>query len=163
MTPQDYANALFERLRADGDEPQWEVANGAPYLLGHRSDFKVQWMATRMHLFTVAAIVPEVTVAGLEQFTDFALDLAVKRKTGLPRGLQTGIAVFPALISDRVEPAALQRASRWQQARFAAMGRPTVVDTANRLVGAYRGTPVLGLIYAGYLRRKNELYFPLPS
>ncbi|HEX4792094.1 MAG TPA: hypothetical protein VH372_26745 [Actinospica sp.] len=162
MTPQDYMNALVERLRADGDEPQWDTT-GAPYLLGHRSDFKVQWMATRIHLFTVAAVVPEVTLAGLEQFADFALDVAVKRKKGLPRGLQTGIAAFPTLISDRVEPAALQRAAKWQKTRFAVMGRPTVVDTANRAVGAYRGRPLLGLMYAGYLRQKSELYFPQPD
>jgi hypothetical protein len=50
-----------------------------------------------------------------------------------------------------------------QKTRFAATGRPTVVDTANRPVGAYRGTPVPGPVYAGYLRRKRELHFPLPN
>lgn len=72
-------------------------------------------------------------------------------------------AVFPALISDRVEPAALRRARVWQKAGFTALARPTVVDTGNRVVGAYRGTPVVGLRRAGYLRRKHELYFPQPD
>ena len=162
MTPQEYMAALVERLRADGDEPQWETA-GPPCLLGHRTDFRLQWMATRMHLFTVAAVVPEVTVGALEEFADFAIDTALARKKGLPRGLQTGIGVFPALISDRVDPAAVQRAMKWQKMRFAVIGRPTVVDTANRVVGAYRGTPIAGALYAPYLRRKNELYFPLPQ
>jgi hypothetical protein len=162
MTPQDYMAALVERLRADGDEPQWE-STGPAYLLGHRSDFRLRWMAGRMHLFTVAAVVPEVTVGGLEEFTSFAFDVALVRKKGLPRGLQSGVGVFPALISDRIDPAAVQRAMKWQKTRFAALGRPTVVDTANRVVGAYRGTPVAGLLYAPYLRRKNELYFPQPE
>lgn len=162
MTPQEYMAALTERLRADGDEPQWETS-GTPHLIGHRSDFRLSWMATRMHLFTVAAVVPEVTVQGFEEFVDFAMDTALSRKKGLPRGLQTGIGVFPALISDRVDPAAVQRAMRWQKLRYAVLSRPTVVDTANRLVGAHRGTPVAGILYAPHLRRKNALYFPLPD
>jgi len=116
-----------------------------------------------MHLFTVAAVVPEVTVGGLEEFTAFALDVALARKKGLPRGLHTGVGVLPALISDRVDPAAVRRAMNWQKLRFAVMGRPTVVDTANRVVGAYRGMPVAGMLYAPYLGRKNELYFPVPE
>jgi hypothetical protein len=120
-------------------------------------------MASRLHLFTIAAVVPEVTVAGLKTFTDFAVDTAIARKKGLPRGLQTGIGVFPVLIGDRVDPVAVQRAMTWQKMRFAAISRPTVVDTANRVVGAYRGTPVFGYAYAAHLRRKSELYFPQPE
>jgi hypothetical protein len=159
MTPQEYISGLIERLAADGCDPQWDTTT-SPFLIGHRSDIRA---ATRMHLFTIAAVVPEISVSGLEEFTEFALEAAVKRKKGLPRGLQTGIGVFPALISDRVEPAAARRASVWQRTRFACLGRPTVVDTASRQVAAYRGTPLAGLIYASHLRTKNEQYFPQPQ
>jgi len=162
MTPQDYMRELGERLQADGCDPQWDTS-AAPFLIGRRADFKVQWMATRMHLFTIAAVVPEAALAGLEQFTDFALNTAIDRKKGLARGLQTGLAVFPVLISDRVDPEALRRAAVWQKVRFACMGRPTVVDTANRLVGTYRRIPVVGAMYGPYLRRKSEQYFPVPE
>jgi hypothetical protein len=37
-----------------------------------------------------------------------------------------------------------------------------VVDTQTGTVAAYRGNPVLGLLYAGHLRRKSQLYFPAP-
>lgn len=161
MTPQEYISGLIERLAADGCDPQWDTTT-SPFLIGRRTDARA---AARTHLFTIAAVVPEVTVPGLEQFTEFALEAAVKRRKalGLPRGLSTGVGVFPALISDRVHPAAVRRAAVWQRARFACLGRPTVVDTANRQVAAYRGTPVVGLLHAPYLRTKNEQYFPQPQ
>jgi hypothetical protein len=158
MTPQDYIRELIERLAADGCDPGWDTT-AAPCLIGYRSDIRA---ASKMHLFTVAAVVPEVSLAGLEQFTEFAVNTALRRKKGLPRGLQSGVAVFPALISDRVEPAAARRAAVWQRTRFACVGRPTVVDTAQRTVSAYRGRPVVGLVYASYLRKKNTQYFPDP-
>lgn len=158
MTPQEYISGLLGRLAADGCAPRWDTTT-SPFLIGHRSDVRA---ATRIHLFTIAAVVPEITVPVLEQFTDFALNAAVKRRKGLPRGLRTCVGVFPALISDRVEPAAARRASVWQRTRFAGLGRPTVVDTANRRVDAYRDTPIAGFFYAQYLRGKNEQYFPQP-
>jgi len=158
MTPQEYISGLIERLADDGCDPQWDTTT-SPFLVGRRTDVRA---ATRMHLFTVAAVLPEVTVPVLEQFTEFAMDAAVKRRKGLPRGLQTGVGVFPAVISDRVDPAAARRAQVWQRTRFACLGRPTVVDTANREVAAYRGNPLAGLLYASYLRTKNEQYFPQP-
>ena len=158
MTPQDYIRELIDRLAADGGDPKWDTT-GAPFLIGHRSDVRA---LSKMHLFTVAAVVPEISLAGLEQFTEFALDTALRRKKGLPRGLQSGVAVFPALIRDRVEPAAAARAAVWQRTRFACIGRPTVVDTAARKVSAYRGSPFAGLVYASYLRKKNTQYFPDP-
>ena len=159
MTPQDYIRELIDRLRADGCDPKWDTTT-APYLIGYRKDLRA---LSKLHLFTIAAVVPEVSLAGLEQFTEFAMDTALRRKKGLPRGVQSGVAVFPALISDRVEPAAAQRAAVWQRTRFACMGRPTVVDTAQRTVSAYRGSPFVGLVYASHLRKKNTQYFPDPQ
>ena len=159
MTPQDYIRELIERLEADGCDPRWDTT-AAPYLLGYRKDLRA---LSRLHLFTIAAVVPEVSLAGLEQFTEFAMDTALRRKKGLPRGLQSGVGVFPVLISDRVEPAAAKRAAVWQRTRFACLGRPTVVDTGQRTVSAYRGRPFAGLVYAPYLRQKSTQYFPDPQ
>lgn len=161
MSPEDYIRGLEARLQADGCAPQWE-STPTPFLIGCRSDFKLQWMASKLHLFTIAAIVPEVTVPLLDQFTEFAMTTAVDRKKGLPRGFQTGVAVFPTLISGRVDPAAQQHASEGQKLKFACIGRPTVVDTSSRTVATYRGNPILGLMYAAHLRKKNLQYFPQP-
>ena len=163
MTPENYLQELKERLLADGCDLQWVKPGPADVMIGRRSDFKALWMATKIHLFTIAAALPEVSVTTLEQFTDFAMQTAIDHKDRLPRGIQTGLAVFPTLISDSVEPAALHSAARSQRLRFACIARPTVIDTATRTLGAYRGTPVAGIMYASYLRKKNEQYFPQPQ
>ena len=162
MSPENYIQQLHARLQADGCDPQWEAAPD-PLLIGRRSEFRIQWMASTIHLFTIAATAPEATIATLEQFTDYAMAVAIERKKGLPRGIQTGIALFPTVISENVDPAALRRAGQWQKVKFACIARPTVIDTYTRTVGTYRGTPVAGMLYAPYLRKKSERYFPQPE
>jgi hypothetical protein len=162
LTPEEYVDVVNARLVADGCDPRWESWEG-PVLVGRRSDFKLQWAATNLHLFTVVAAVPQVTLLTAQRFTERAQQYAKDRKGGLPRGFQTGVAVFPALVSDRVDPAALEYAAHSQRVQFACLARPTVVDTATGTVAAYRGNPVLGLLYAGHLRRKSEMYFPAPA
>jgi len=116
-------------------------------------------VATRLHLFTIAAAVPEVTVPALQGFTRAAQQYAKEHKGGLPAGLQTGIALFPCLVSERVDPAALTWAETTSINDFALMTRPVAVDVARGAVGAFRRTPFVGSIYAPYLRRKLTLYF----
>jgi hypothetical protein len=161
-TPHEYLQGLAGRLEADGCSPQWETGP-TPLLVGRRSDFRLQWFATRLHVFVLATELSEITVPIVDQFSEFAIQGALDRKTGLPPGFQTGVAVFPVMASDRVDPAAVAHAAQAQKLRFAAFGRPTVIDTTNRVVGTYRGTPALGFIYAGYLRKKSNLYFPAPQ
>jgi hypothetical protein len=160
--PEKYIQIVYDRLAADGCDPRWESWEG-PVLVGRRSDFRLHWAATRLHLFTIVAAVPEVTLALARRFTERAQQYARDSKGGLPRGFQTGVAVFPVLVSGRVDPPALEYAAHSQRVRFACIARPTVVDTASGTVAAYRGNPALGLLYAGHLRRKSQLYFPAPA
>lgn len=94
-----YLTAVRSRLAADGCEPHDERWGGWPVLVGRRSDFRVRWMATRLHLFTFVTVVPEIGQSAIEQFTTQALRYAVDNKGAMPRGFQTGVALFPAMIS----------------------------------------------------------------
>lgn len=100
---QRYVAALTEQLAADKCAPQWEQWPGGNVLVGRRSDFRIQWMATSLHLFTVATFVPEISTATMEHFTRSAQQYAKKNNSGLPRGVQTGIALFPCLVSEKVD------------------------------------------------------------
>ncbi|MFD7873796.1 levansucrase [Streptomyces sp. NPDC059766] len=152
--------AFVERqLTADGCTTRWEDWAGVSVLVGRRAEFRMRWMATRLHLFTVAAAVPEITVPAISDFTDHVMRYAKDTKGGLPVGMQTGIGAFPLLVSDRVDPAAVQWAEAQQRVRFACMTRPVVVDSSRRYVGMYRGKPVLGRVYASYFNEKGALYF----
>jgi hypothetical protein len=160
MTPSDYINGLSTRLAADGCDPQTQQWGSEPVLVGRRSDFRVRWMATKLHLFVIAAAVPVVTVEAISQFMATTNHYARQNKGGLPGGFQTGVAVFPALISDNVDPAAADWANAQQRNQFACISRPVVVDTSTGTVSQFRRTAVLGGIYSGFLRSKGELYFP---
>ncbi|AVT34281.1 levansucrase [Plantactinospora sp. BC1] len=154
-----YLDATAERLRADGCVVTTEDWAGVPVLVGYRADFKVQWMATKLHLFTIAAPAPVVTASAIEQFTTSALDNVVARK-GQLRGLQSGVAVFPTLVSTQVEPEAVAWAQHGQRVRFAAMARPVVVDAGTGTAACFRGNSALGRLYSAHFRRKLAAYFP---
>ncbi|MFF6998461.1 levansucrase [Streptomyces sp. NPDC008313] len=156
---QAYLASVESRLQADGCGTQWEDWSGVPVLVGRRADFKMRWMATRLHLFAVATAVPEITVPAIETFTDQVIQYAKRTKGGLPVGLQTGVAAFPLMVSDRVDPAAMAWAEAQQRLKFACMARPVVVDTTHGYVGMYRGKPALGRVYASYFIEKGALYF----
>ncbi|MGC5361121.1 levansucrase [Streptomyces sp. DT24] len=156
-----YLASVEGRLAADGCAPHWEHWAGAPVLVGRRADFRLKWAATNLHLFTVAATVPEITVPVVDTFTTQVLTYAKKNKGGLPVGMQTGVASFPVLVSDRVDPAAMAWAEEKQRNQFACFARPVVIDTTHRYVGFYRGKPALGRAYASHLIEKGTRYFDL--
>jgi hypothetical protein len=157
--PQQYLTALAERLAADGCEVHWENWDSASVLIGYRADFRVQWLMSRLHLYTVAAAFPEVTKAMVGQFALSARSYAGAHKPGLPSGFQTGAAVFACLVSDYVQPEALDYAASEQGLGSGVFARPVVVDTDRRAVAAFRRTGFMGAIFGPYLRRKITLYF----
>jgi hypothetical protein len=154
-----YLDAAAARLSADGCTVEAENWSGARVIVGYRGDFRLRWMATKLHLITAVAAAPFVRAEDIEGFTNAVMDYALARK-GQFRGLQSGVAVFPALVSANVDPAAVAWAAQRQRVRFACMARPVVVDVAHGAVGSYRGTPGLGWVYAGHLRAKLASYFP---
>ncbi|MCZ4124807.1 levansucrase [Streptomyces sp. H39-S7] len=162
-SPRNYLTAVESRLATDGCKPEWQDWSGVRVLVGRRSDFKLRWAATNLHVFTIAAAVPEISVGTIDTFTSQALGFAKKNKGGLPVGMQTGVAVFPVLISERVDPAAVAWAEEKQRNQFACFARPVVVDTARHYVGLFRGKPVLGRIYASHLTGKGQRYFDHPA
>ncbi|WP_197946194.1 levansucrase [Phytohabitans suffuscus] len=154
-----YIQATAARLAADGCEVRTEDWHGTPVLVGYRADFRLRWMATKLHLLTVVAPAAAVTQGDLETFTNTAFDYAQAQK-GQFRGLQSGVAVFPGLVGTHVDPAALAWAGRRQLVRFGSVARPVAVDVTAGAVGCFRGTAALGFVYSGHLRRKLDAYFP---
>ncbi|WP_431726986.1 levansucrase [Verrucosispora sp. TAA-831] len=157
-----YIEATSARLTADGCDVHTEDWHGTGVLVGHRSDFRIQWMATKLHLLTIVAPMSDVAPDDLESFTNATFEYAEARK-GQMRGLQTGVAVFPSLVGTHIDPAAMAWSKRKQLVRFASVARPVVVDVTAGTVGCFRRTAALGFVYSGHLRRKLDLYFPAPG
>ena len=62
---------------------------GAGQLVAYRSDFRLRWMATKLHTLVVVSTAPEVTAEGLAQFATSSLEWAKVAK-----GQVRGFAAF---------------------------------------------------------------------
>jgi hypothetical protein len=100
----------------------------------------------------------EVSVPTIEDFHPAPRQYATDHKGSLPPGSQTGIALFPCLVSARVALAALAWAEARQLVQFAVMARP-VATAARGVVGAFKRTQFRGGLCAPHLRRKLTPYF----
>lgn len=155
----EYLNGLAERLAADGCTVSTQRWGQHDVVIGYRSDFRWTWMATKLHLFTVAAPAAVVTRADIGAFTMSVWDQMIARQGAL-RGLQTGVAVLPALVGTQVTPDAAGWAAAEQRQRFASFARPVTVDTSAHAISAFTGRVTLGGVYNSHLIGKLQTYFP---
>ncbi|GAA4676801.1 hypothetical protein [Nocardioides nanhaiensis] len=156
-----YVQGLEQRLLADGCSTQRATVPGYDVLVARRSDFRLSWGLTRLHTFTIAAVRAHVTVGLIQDFTERCQTFATDHKGGLPRGLQTGVAVLPVLVGARVDRQAVEWASSQQRVKFACLARPVVVDAASGEAHAFRGTAMLGVIYSRFLVQRLATYVPV--
>jgi hypothetical protein len=161
MSADEYIKEVASRLRADGAEVTTESIRDLTTLVGYRAQFRMRWMATRVNLFTIVGTVPLVTVAGLERFTNDAIDYAISQK-GKFRGLQNGVAVIPVLVGERIESGAAAFATDTLVRRFSAIGWPATVDMTSRHVYKHEGRVFVGGIYASWLRQQTAIALPDP-
>jgi hypothetical protein len=152
--PETVLSDLEQRLRADGCDVNTASLRGGPALVGRRSDFKVSWFLTN------ATPLPHVTLAAIQDYTQAAVQHAKEAKGGLPRGFQTGVAVFPVLVGEQVDPDAAAWAAEKQRLEFACMTRPVVVDAGTGQAHAFRGKARLGGVYNRHLVGKLATYLP---
>lgn len=160
-TPNGYVEAVRTAMVQDGCEISSTWVASMETLVGYRSEFRVSWMFTRLHLLTVVAVAEVVTEAAIRDFAEH-VDRYAKDTKGQMRGLQSGVASFAVLVATQVEGGAKAFAEAKPKLGFAAMIRPTVVDLSSGSVHTFRGNQAVGRIYQGYLRKKSELYLPSP-
>lgn len=121
--------AIAERLQADGQEVGTADLPGGAAVIGYRADFRLQCVATKLHLFTVCVTVPVITGPDLERFAQDALEYAVQRR-GAARGFQSGVAAIPIVVAQQVDESAAAVARTKIVKRWAAFAWPAVVDTS---------------------------------
>jgi hypothetical protein len=160
MTPDEYVTAVETRLVAGGVQIGHVPIGGLDTLIGYRSQFKMQWMATKLHLFTVVGTTPlTVNADGLRGFSMQALDFAEREKGGM-KGLQVGVAAIPILVSEHVTRDAVTLATNDIIKRFSAFAWPVVVDLTARKAYSHQGRVMIGGIYANWMRGQIELALP---
>jgi hypothetical protein len=162
LTPEEYVRQTGERLLADGSEVSTVQLPSGSALVGYRGQFKLAWMATKLHLFTVVVAVPQATASLLYTLTSESAQYAKSTKGAL-RGLQSGVAVIPALVSYDVQPDAREYAQSRPEKAFALFHLPAVVDLAAGQTYSYTGRMIWGGIYASWLRAHLAATLPSPT
>ncbi len=138
-------------MSAAGLQPTRAVIGGPTAVVGGTSEFRWQWMATRLNTFIyVASFAPATTAPVLDQYLAAACQGAINRK-GANRGLQSGVAAVTVAIVENATPEQAGWAAKPHGRRFAAITFPVIVDAATRKA-AFPERMVLGGIYAGYLK-----------
>jgi hypothetical protein len=153
VNAQEYLDGAAARLQADGSEVGTAMLPGGQALTGYQGKFKVQWMMTKLNLFTFVIGVPVVSAAALEGFSTDALQHAVDRK-GQLRGMQNGVAALAVLVGEHVEPDAAEYARKKMVRRFGAFAWPGAVDLGTGATYSHEGAVLLGGVYAKWMRKR---------
>jgi hypothetical protein len=153
---------LARRLTEDGCEVRTDQVGGRPALVGHRVNLLPQMLFSRIHLYTVAADLERVTG---DDVWGFATEVSryVKSTSNSLRGIQSGIAVFSVLISPNVTRDAIEASLGKAPIRFALRVQPVVVEASTGAVHTNRKGQFFGFMMNGHLRRKANLYLPVPA
>ncbi len=155
MLPDEYTAEAARRMTTDGSVvSQVQLATG-PAVVGYQSKFRLRWFATKLHVFTVVVAVPTVTAETLAQVSQQAVDYA-KQTKGKLRGLQTGVAALPVLVTTEVAPDGRDAAETRPPKAWAAFVLPEIVDLSSGQVHRYHGRLVWGGLYAAWLRERLD-------
>jgi hypothetical protein len=154
MDPNEAVARIGASLEIAGYEPEQELLGDRQVLVGRISMFRWRWFATRLHTFVAVAAFPPLGThrEALDDYLHRCTELAIARKGGLPRGLQTGVAIVAVAVTSGADDSLRDWATKVHGRQFAAIPFPVVADTAARTVTRPQRM-MIGAIYAGHLRR----------
>ncbi|HET6951491.1 MAG TPA: hypothetical protein VFI47_14005 [Acidimicrobiales bacterium] len=159
MLVDEYVHEAAERMAADGSSVSQVVLPMGPAVVGYQSRFRLRWMATKLHVFTVVVPVSRATAETLREATEQSIDYAKQTKGSL-RGLQTGVAALPVVVTADATPDALAAAESRPSKGWAAFTLPALVDLTTGRIHSFSGRLVWGGLYASWLRQRLDA---LPS
>lgn len=159
MKPDAYLQAVKEQLTKDG-ATVYEVNLASTHaIVGHISQFKWQWFATRLHLLTIAAHVPELNVSTYASIVKEATAYAHTQKSKF-HGLQVSLAVNVVIATQAVDTETIALAAGRPPKEFAKLTTPAVVDLLQAKCYTYTGRIVRGGIYTSWLRERLAAALP---
>jgi len=150
---EEFLASAAQRLQAEGAVVSWQSLPGGPVLVGYLPRFRLRWMATKLHLFTVVAKAEGADALSLERFSYDALDFAIRAK-GQRRGLQVGVAAIPILAAASVDAGAIDFARNRLIRRWSAFAWPSVIDLGSGGSYFHQGRVAVGGVYAAWMRNQ---------
>jgi hypothetical protein len=155
----EYVDEATNRMAADGSAVSQILLPIGPAVVGYQSQFRLRWIATKLHLFTVVVAVPDATAETLQQATEQSVGYA-KQTKGRLRGLQSGVAAIPVLVTERPTPDSIDAAESRPSKGWAAFTLPAIVALTSGRIHSFRGRTLWGGIYSAWLRERLDV---LPS
>lgn len=152
----DLTAQITKQLEADGNQVTTVQLNCGQVIVGYQGKFSMNWFATKLHLFTVVLQADKADAPLLQQLTDEAIEYA-KQQKGTFRGLQTGLAVIPAIIAKQASEDVLQAVQQRPPKMFALMLFPLII-TSSKLY-TYTGNIIVGTVYAPWIRQRTQAVF----
>jgi hypothetical protein len=162
MTPSEYLQETRARLRRDGNEVADVQFTGGPVVVATQSEFRLRWLATKLHLFTVVACAPAATADLLTKLTDDSLSYANGMR-GSFKGLGVELGVIPAVVAEHVLPDARQLAERRPAKHFSAFTLPVVIDLSAGASYSYAGQMWGSVAYLPWVRKRISVTLPPPT
>jgi hypothetical protein len=163
MSPEEAIERIAQSTAQAGMNPARTLLQGSEVLVARTSQFRLRWMATKLHTFLVASIFPAgtATTDRLDTLIELAARYAKANKGGLPVGFQTGVAVLVVAVTEHADPAAHQWASTSHKRKFATLPFPVMADTTTGQVTRPEKM-LLGGIYKAYLQGLADQHVAAP-
>ena len=120
-------------------------------LVARRSEFRWEWMGSRLHTFVVVFSVGGLDRTRAQALSTEAQDYAIKHKGGLPRGLQTGTATIAVVITDEADEESVQWFRQEPKHRYAALLFPVLARPGSDELVYFTGRWSRGYLYRDYL------------
>lgn len=153
-----WAHQLVERLGSHGYRPMAAVLDGGGEVaVARRADFRVGWGLTKLHTFVLVHEVDVATTEDVRSLSQQSTAFAIRNKGGLPRGLQTGVAVLPVFVCRSAEEGAVRFAEGRPPKRFAVMTLPVLVELDQQRFATYHDPRFWGAYYQDFLGGQQQL------
>jgi hypothetical protein len=144
-------DAILEAAEQVGARTDDAILRGNRCPTFRRSDFRLRWLATRMHTFVFVVDLSTAAHVSIPVLADEARDWARDHKGGLPAGLQTGSTAMPVFIAPEVSDVAAW-AEGGQHPKFGVGLFPVVVSSDGRQVHYRRKSQMIGIVYEPFRR-----------
>jgi len=154
-----YLKNVYEKLRRDEFELMNDRIDEFSVAVATKKQSKLSWLATQMNIFVIMSISKYASKDEIENFSKLSLDYTIKKKRGLPRGLQANVVSFALLASSNISEDAKEWIQQKPKKHFAAFEVPIIFDTRSNRLYYCDKTPLWGAIYYKFFRKFIEKYF----
>jgi len=155
----DYLQLVHDRFSDDSFQLVQDIISDIEVTIATMQEFRLSWLASKMHYFGVYGLYEEITQPVIERFSLDSFEYAKHNYTGLPRGFQKGFASLSMLASLNVSLEAKNWVEKYSKKHFAAFELPVIVDLSKSEIIYRKKKPLWGRMYYNTFHHFIEKYY----